>query len=251
MHTCKRNTFYKYILKWNSFSFSFLPGKSLHWSYSQLDFPYWYTKTNKRALWTTRRSRGSCSCLRSEGDLQSLSPGEDAAEQCHPCLHSFKSVPGIFPSPCAARPPHRLTKGHIHQWAATSYNPFERQQAVPALPRLVLKSSSFLARASPGLSQLTPVLPDGFEGPRTNCGGLHGVGKDSLGQQVLLKWLHSLQEPDDFHPGSCLVSCPRSSHGQAAAEPRCSGWGEPSLHFQPQFIHGQFAPVCSHASAGQ
>lgn len=101
-------------------------------------FPYWYTKTNKRALWTIWNSGGSCSCLRSEGDLQSLAPGEDAAEQCHPCLHSFKSVPAVFPSPCAAHPSHRPTKGCIHHWAATSYNPFERQQAVPALPRFVL-----------------------------------------------------------------------------------------------------------------
>lgn len=197
-----------------------------------------------------QNSGGSCSCLRSEGDLQSRAPGEDAAEQCHPCLHSFKSVPRVFPSPCAARPPHRLTKGRIHQRAATSYNPFERQQAVPALPRLVLKSSSFLAHTSPGLCWLTPVHADGFEGLRTNWGGFHGVGKDSLGQQVPLKRLHPLWVLDDFHPGSHLVLCPHSSHGQDAAQPRCSGWSEPSLHFQPQFIHGQFAPICSHASTG-
>lgn len=77
-----------------------------------------------------------------------------------------------------------------------------------------------------------------------------GLEKDSLGQQVLLKWLHPLQELNDFRHGSHLVLCPHSSHRQAAAQPHCSGWGEPSLHFQSQFIHGQFATICSYASTG-
>lgn len=113
---------------------------------------------------------GSC---RFEGDLQSHASGEDAAEQCHPCLHSFKSEPRVFPSPCAARPLHRLTKARIHQRAAASYNPSERQQAMPALPWLVLETSSFLANASPGLPWLTPVHADGFEGLRTSRSGFH------------------------------------------------------------------------------
>lgn len=95
-------------------------------------------------------SGGNCSCLRSEGDLQSLVPGEGAAEQCHLCLHSFKAVPRVFPSLCATRPTRRLTKGSIHQWAATSYNPFKRQEAVPTIPWLLLKRSSLPCSCKPG-----------------------------------------------------------------------------------------------------
>lgn len=94
-------------------------------------------------------------------------------------LFSFISIPAS-PSPWAAHPPHRLTKGPIHQGPATGYNPFERQQAMPALPGLGLKCSSFLPYSSPGPPWLTPVHVEGFEGLRTSKsvrGWFHGVGK--------------------------------------------------------------------------
>lgn len=160
--------------KGDSFSFIFLPGRSLHGPHSLLDFPYRYTKANKRALWTIQHDEVAAVASDVRGDLWSLTPGEDAAEQCHPCSHSFKSVPGVSPSPCAARPPHRLTKGCIHQPAATGYNPFERQQAVPALPGLGLKCSSFLAHSSPGPPWLIPAHVEGFEGLRTHWGDSMG-----------------------------------------------------------------------------
>lgn len=70
-------------LKANSFSLSFLPGKILHRS------PFCAGALGHTAglLWSARISSKR---LRCEGDLQSLAPGEDAAEQRCPCLHSFK-----------------------------------------------------------------------------------------------------------------------------------------------------------------
>lgn len=137
-------------LKANSFSFSFLPGKILHRS----PFSAGALRHTARLLWTARNSSKR---LRCEGDLQSLAAGDDVAEQRCPCLHSFKWVPEVLPSPCAAHPPHRLTKGHIHQWAAMSYNPSERHQVMPALPGLVVRSSSCSARTRPEQSLLASI----------------------------------------------------------------------------------------------
>lgn len=157
-------------LKGDSFSVSFLPGKRLLWPLVLCWIFPAETPAQAEGLPGLPGTAASCSWLRCESDLRSLAPGEDAAEQRYPCLHSFKLVPGVFPSPSAARPPHRLTKGRIHQWAATSYNPFERQQAVPAPPRFVLESSCCLAHTSPEQSELTSAYVDGFGGLRMDWG---------------------------------------------------------------------------------
>lgn len=235
----------------DSFFFIFLPGRSLHCPHSLLDFPCWHTKANKKALWAIQHDEVAAVASDLRGDLWSPIPGEDAAEQSHPCWHStFQPLCRVSPSPCSTSP-SQAHKGCIHQGPANGYNPFERQQALPAPPGLGLKCSSSLGYSSPGPPWLALMHMEGFEGLRTHWGGSVGWREGSLGQQVLLKWLHLVWELTDLCPRSCLVSCPHSSHGQAAAQPCCSGWGEPSLLFQPQFIHGWFALICSRASTGR
>lgn len=184
----------------DSFSFSFLPGRKLHWPHSLLDFPCWYTKTNKRALWIIWNNRGSCSCLRSEDDLQSFAPGEDAAEQSHPCLHSFKSVPEVFPF---------LSVQHVPRTGSQRVVFISDQQLV-----IILLKDNGLCQLYRVKESILPcsckpwtVLADSctygwvFEGLRMNWGGFHGVGKglpgsaspvevvtSSVGAQWLLSW---------------------------------------------------------------